>query len=286
MDLLTLLLLASTIVESFAFASGAACKDCIRRNVARDRVCELESSQVYQPCRCDADCELYRDCCPSTDDGCLSSRRAGEENLPRFRCQTVVLRERKNGLPAIKEQYWMVSSCSSEWMEENRMTVDVPSIQSHCRSTNIISTNVPPVTDQASGIVYRNKYCALCNGVNTLKFVAWDYSFKCLPKLLVRNLLDDGNYTLTEDDFNRYCKIDRFAEPSLPGLTTPARQCYPQIDTCLELSALLSLDKTNLWNSTYYNDVKNLCIQGHFQHHIKRRSNELNTISKRILCSL
>ena len=272
---LRLLILTSTLVELFALGpTQQVCKHCTR-TASKDqtRVCELESSSIYQPCRCDANCDLYRDCCPSTHHSCYSTSGDGDDLQTRFHCGTTIIGQRENParLPPIGEHYWMVSTCNNEWIKDNKRTVDVQDIEKKCNNN---STSLPPVTDQVSGIVYRNEYCAHCNDLSS--FVAWDYSFVCDSQL--RALLNDS---LSEDDFNNYCTIHSFAEPRVPPLTNPARLCYPQIDTCLELDTLLNIDTVNMWNSSYYDTTKDLCTQGRFQYQVIQRENNLSTFPYR-----
>jgi hypothetical protein len=128
------------------------------------------------------------------------------------------------------------------------------------------SDRYPPVTGLHSGLVYRNEYCARCNNVSNS--ANWDFGYVCESELI--NLLNNSrNYTLTEERFNQFCKISEFVEPSsrLPSSLPPARLCYPQIDSCLELGTLKGILAAS-WNSTYYHRVVDLCRESHFQNHV------------------
>ena len=99
----------------------------------------------------------------------------------------------------------------------------------------------------------------MSNGTN------WDFGFVCNSELI--NLLNGStNHTLTEEIFNQFCKINEFVEPSsqLPSSLPPARLCYPQISSCLELDTLNEILAAP-WNSTYYHSVSELCRESHFQ---------------------
>ena len=194
---------------------------------------------------------------------CLSSDEGSEESVS-YHCQHIVIGIRYRGWIPHGGHYWMVSTCSSKWLKEMGNSKDVQKIVKNCTNQLDRSIRLPPVTDLDSGLVYKNKYCAICNCVSN--GTVWGYGFKCAYELLY--LLINSNYTLNEEDFNHFCKIDTFVEPSsLPPSVPPARQCYPQIDSCLELDTLNGLMMTS-WNSSYYHSVVNLCREGHFQNHI------------------
>ena len=257
------------------------CKNCSIRPVSLDQECSLEDSTNYQPCLCDANCTMYGDCCPSTHDSCLDSEEdQSHDEKVSFDCKQIFIPGTVGSegmLPSYYgKYYWMVSICSSEWLEEMGNSKDVQEIVKNCTHHLDRSIRLPPVTDLESGLVYRNEYCALCNGVNNGIF--WDYGFKCDPQL--KDLLNNSNYTLHEEDFNQFCIINTFVEPSsLPPSIPPARQCYPQIDSCLELDTLNGIMMIP-WNSSYYHSVVNLCREGHFQNHVVLMG-QLNSIPYR-----
>ena len=92
--ILLLTVLASICIAQFAEPNAPypvinRCKNCQRRRLMScDQECSLEeATKQVQPCRCDADCTTYRDCCPSTHHTCLDS---GEETAP-FLCQDIIL---------------------------------------------------------------------------------------------------------------------------------------------------------------------------------------------------
>ena len=253
------------------------CKDCRGRRVSRDQVCLLENAtELYQPCRCDADCITYGDCCPSTHHTCLdSSAKIGEESAP-FQCQEIFLghRDRGSRIPPLGHHYWMVSSCSNRWLEEMGNSEEIQEIVSNCIN-HLDNDGFPPVTDLRSGLVYRNEHCARCNNVSNS--ANWDFGFVCDSEL-IDLLSNPGDYIITEEVFNQFCKIDKYVEPpSLPSSLPPARLCYPQIDSCLELDTLNGIIAAP-WNSTYYHSVVDLCREGHFQNHVVLKKEFNDTI--------
>ena len=264
--LLLLAVLASFCVAQFAEPNAPypiinLCKDCQGRLVSRDQECSLEeATKQIQPCRCDADCTTYGDCCPSTHYTCLDS----SEETASFLCQEIFLgiRDRGRMIPPNGHHYWMVSSCSERWLEEVGNSEETQGIVSNCIN-HLNRDRYPPVTDLDSGLVYRNEHCARCNYVSNS--ANWDFGFVCDSELF--DLLNGStNQTLTEEVFNQFCKINEFVEPSsqLPSSLPPARLCYPQISSCLELDALNGTLAAP-WNSTYYHSVSELCRESHFQ---------------------
>lgn len=287
MDLLPLSALVSLLLATCPLSPVAEsilhnsliCKDCMCI-ASRDGVCDLENSMNYQLCRCDSDCAVFGDCCLSTSKICFAGNGsvAVEIGTPKFTCESIILGNgNTSALPGPEDQYWMVSSCSMQWSKEKgHSTQEELDCKSH-------STTRQPVTDPTSGLVYRNEYCALCNYVSN--YTAWDHAFTCLAEL--RSLLNNDSYILTADDFNSYCEITRFIEPSLPASTTPARACYPQIDTCLDLDSLLILNTAaGGWNSSYYNEVKKLCMESHFQNHLVQDGQQSSIPYRNEHCSL
>ena len=268
------------------YPSLTVCKDCrARPRVSGDQECSLEDTTVYQHCRCDADCIAYRDCCSTTHYTCLdgsASDETSEESS--VRCQEIFIGLTPDGdnmIPPLGHHYWMVSSCSSRWLMEMRDSEELQEIVTRCTNHSDQAGTFPPVTDLDSGLVYRNEYCARCNHVSSMSGI-WGFGFLCDPELT--GLLNNTrNYTLTEEVFNRFCTINVFVEPfsSLrrPPSLPPARPCYPQIDSCLDLDALNGIIAVP-WNSSYYHSIANLCREGHFQNHIVLKG-ELNAIPYR-----
>ena len=244
------------------------CKDCSRRSVSRDQECRLEITTDYQPCFCDIYCVTYGDCCPSTHYTCVENNDdiGKETQSETFLCQQVSLgRMNESSIPPYGYHYWMVTLCNRKWLKTMVNSRDMQEIQRNC-TDHLDSIRNPPVTNLDSGLVYRNEYCACCNNVSGTGMIPWDYGFHCDNEL--SGLLNNSNYILTESDFNKFCTIDAFIQPSsLPPSLPPARHCYPQIDSCMELNELNEIMLTP-WNSSYYQSVVDLCREGHFQNHV------------------
>ena len=264
--------------------STLSCKQCTLSTMTSDRVCELENPLIYHPCRCDRDCEVYRDCCQTAHEMCFNKSRPKDEDRP-FQCQNVFLGERDgySSLPGISEQYWMVSVCLDGWRENNGNRVDMRVVEENCNDGPL---HLPPVTDAITGLVYRNEFCAICNKVDNL--TTWDVGFTCKPEL--KDLLNDVNYTLTADEFNLHCEIIIFLPPSVTTShpVVAPRQCYPQIETCLELDLLLdmTMDGNTVWNSSYYDHLNYLCTESLFQNIVVQKGQEDTLPFRNEYCAL
>ena len=83
------------------------------------------------------------------------------------------------------------------------------------------------------GMVYRNEYCAYCNGVEEL--ITWQIDLACnnnVPMAILQSNLS----TLVDNDpmiFQRECQEWSYRLPSLPPGISPPRSCIASINFCL-----------------------------------------------------
>ena len=113
--------------------------------------------------------------------------------------------------------------------------------------------------------------------------VVWDYGFECSPEL--GNLVNESSYTLIADDFNQYCALHNYVEPSLPASVPIARPCYPQINSCYDRDRLETVTMKP-WNSSYYSQLKALCTEGHFQSQVIRSGEQDSIPYRNEYCAL
>ncbi len=195
--------------------------------------CESCSSEAEgMSCNCDANCALFGDCC-----GSLSPPAScPPPSLPPlhpgavFNCQPIT----ENGSTALNngsKGYLMVSSCPvcSEHAQGASELLD------NCTSTKL--TSFPPVTDINTGIVYRNQYCAYCNGVKD--FAAWPVDLKCSVK--VNGLLSSGNLSTLLNDTTillQECQVSQYRAPSGFSNASLPRSCLVSTTTCLPITQL------------------------------------------------
>ncbi|XP_029642078.1 probable G-protein coupled receptor Mth-like 3 [Octopus sinensis] len=140
-------------------------KDKCGHHECADQALNQSYHFYLQGCFCDTRCEVYGDCCinyNSTD--ISSSDKYGES-----KCVDI---ERDHSL-------MMVTSCSKEYSHESE-------ISENC----YMDTGHPawgiPVTSIESKIVYKNMFCALCNGENNYTF--WNIRIECPNEIDLSNL--------------------------------------------------------------------------------------------------
>ena len=203
------------------------------------------ASKVKMDCKCDPDCEIYGDCChdhPKTDQ--TPTFTALSVKGLALQCHTTYLTcsdfENENNI-------WMVSACpgDSDELEEN------------CTG----SPSLPPVSDLATGVVYKNEYCAMCNMVENI--IPWRYVYQCRDQPYLGRL-PGINRTVTIEDIEAGCKLCSFAAPkfnlSSSGLPSPPpRACQPHISTCLAREELF-----RAWDQEFYEEIVHQCTDGVF----------------------
>ena len=178
-------------------------------------------------CRCDALCAAYGDCCsgrPTCADDASSL-----DGLQCKRTENIFLDRYIPLSVGLREAYWMISSCPEEWLASG--DAQRSEISSNC---NASYARFPPVSDYNTGVVYKNEYCAVCNGVE--KSVRWRYGLGCTRWLSRELQLANESsvvYNLTVDLLYRECIPCSYEPPDLPSLAPQPRACYPHIDSCL-----------------------------------------------------
>ena len=184
-------------------------------------------------CRCDSRCETYGDCCPSGPSPACSSGQRGKrlEGLQCRRTENIFLDNFFPDSVGDREAYWMVSACPDSWLATSTSS-EAAAVQSNCTSGTDL---LPPVSDNVTGIVYRNEYCAVCNGVESA--VRWRYGLGCtswLEEEMFR--ADEGAvfFELTVEVINRECLICSYEPPLDASLEAEACACYPHdVSSCL-----------------------------------------------------
>ena len=218
--------------------------------------------QVRSPCRCDIDCAVYGDCCPDYSEpaAILNSTIIGTGAEDReFQCRSTFLGAcsvtRTTGV-----HYWTVSECSPNWLSVST-EFENQQIERNCLLGAAPNTNLPPVLDTNTGIVYANEYCAICNGIENI--LPWSYTFQCSGNLSI--LAQDPNFTLTQELISAECQPCNFAKPvtssQQPTLPVPLRTCDPHIGTCLSKEDL-EARTGNLLGLETYEEIRKNCTHG------------------------
>ena len=181
-------------------------------------------------CYCDHLCQLYRDCC---HDANVTTNKTVLES--RFSCVdsgvAIIGRERST--------FWMIASCSRSWITDQLAdgVANVNEIVSLCEDPTVTNASYkivpPPVTDGSTGLVYRNEFCARCNGLQQSKQISWSIKLWCRGGVL--NLEGEVQTNFTLDELLEFCHVDYYRPPS--SLSNP-RGCKrlptALISTCPE----------------------------------------------------
>ena len=178
-------------------------------------------------CRCDANCTIYSDCCEDGASSCVEDRPT-LQNLECRRTENVFLDEYEPVSVGPREAYWMVSACPEDWLAFSEAAAE---IYANCTTGEAF---LPPVSDSATGLVYKNEYCAVCNGVSSA--VRWRYGLGCtewLSSELVQAALGYVIFELTLEIIDRECIICGYEPPLDLDLGSKTRACYPHVSTCL-----------------------------------------------------
>ena len=217
------------------------CGDCLNSS------CEFASAR--QTCRCDAYCKEYGDCCTGGS-GC---RASGTTTRTIAECRSVYLDATARLRPSEGEAFWMLSSCPESWPADSMEDVGV--------RRNCTSRNLRPVSDLDTGRVYKNEYCAKCNGVEN--GLTWRYQLACSANL--RSLANQSDFALTQEILERECSPCSFVEPqfdwTLLGYLAQPRPCHPSMESCLEKTELETVTG-NVWGQEMYEQVIDQCVNG------------------------
>ncbi len=230
---LTWLFLAAPVVSG----------ECAQRTCTAG--CQDSVERLSPLCNCDKDCAIFGDCCGRREDPAPSEcppsafRPPAEGAMMECRSTFLVEEVRPEG---VGDAVWMVSSCPDTWAEDETIR-NGRGVEDNCVSLEL---DLPPVTDTQTGLVYRNEYCALCNGVQTIR--AWQVTLACTPdvyQLLSRfppqEILRDHPNIFTEQ-----CQGCQHQSPDLQALEgvvegrplPSPRSCIPTVATCLSRKEL------------------------------------------------
>ena len=217
--------------------------------------CEECSQEISQPalCKCDSECGLYGDCCSTIDDTrlCPSPHTTLLQPGATVECRSAFLNPDIT-VSHLNEAFIMVISCP-----DFSPTV----MRSNCSDPVV---NLPPVTDRSTGLVYRNEFCAICNGVTD--FQAWDLNIGCTDSvyklLLEKSIASILQDTLFKDIFKTNCNGCSYNAPaSLMGIHLP-RPCIPMVSSCLSKLDLEETTEKKLSESSYLLMVESCRLGG------------------------
>ena len=152
-------------------------------------------------CKCDEQCKLFGDCCSD-------SVYVHNTNIPNFDCVPNIVLPERNSIQeeSALKYYWMITSCPNSKTDSTNELEDMCEAQSH---------SSPPISDNRTGLVYRNKYCAQCHGVPDREQISWQSQWRCNDSLLERANSNDGLVDL--DVLLAACYATVYMEPQWTG---------------------------------------------------------------------
>ena len=143
-------------------------------------------------CRCDEQCTLFGDCCAVS--------QYKHNTTLEFDCvsTSVVVERRDTG-------YWMIASCP----ESQFFSEIIRGLADLCEAQSLSS---PPISDNRTGLVYRNKYCAKCHGVPEKEQIPWRSEWRC--NSAIQLAFDEGNATIDIAQLLDSCVLLDYTQPS------------------------------------------------------------------------
>ena len=141
----------------------------------------IRSADCCSECSCEADCKLYHTCCPGT----LTEIPKAIVQADHFKygCLITQLKSYEQTLVNQKLTVWMIQTCDENYSDER--------VKNKCHSADRTDLGaVLPVSNTKTKVVYKNKFCAICNFLNEVDFVFWTPSINCRQKVFFPDSLD------------------------------------------------------------------------------------------------
>jgi hypothetical protein len=127
--------------------------------------------------------------------------------------------------------------------------IQIPSVDGRTivESCLLEDTGLPPITDTTTGIVFKNEFCALCNGVD--RFQAWNTALVCADNVY-DVIIDEGLSlrSILEEDLTVFSIS---CQPCSYELVPPARSCIPSIGHCLDKTTYEMLSGRIVFDDLY-----------------------------------
>ena len=169
-------------------------------------------------CYCDEACyKIFSDCCPDYEKQC-GRQELLEHKTSLWQCVEFDFKSWDSDYIMGMTGVWMISKCPANW----------PSDKLRTKCENVPSEFSYPLEDfipvvAAKGETYRNKHCALCNGVEN--YTEWDFNI--------------STYIIPPEEFDLKSKLEFIVENGgrvviIPNLNQPRRFCFGRnlIDNC------------------------------------------------------
>ena len=216
-SLISLLLVHSWFWLGNAGSGDQYIENALKCNGSSHR--EGEREEYGYHCYCDRNCVVFNDCC--FDNRTLNDSTRTE--VPKSFCclTTAITVPGRSTKPT--NYYKMIGNCPSKWISSP--DVAMTRVNELCEETPTISE--PPVTDEGTGIVYRNKYCGLCNNVTIDQLVQWSSQWSCDKGFL------NSSRVINSTVFHSHCVPITYKPPKLQKSSQlPIRRCWPLFPAC------------------------------------------------------
>ena len=219
-SLVSLLLVHSWFWLGYAGSGDQYIENASKCNGSSHR--EREREEYGYHCYCDRNCIIFNDCC--FDNRTLNDSTRTE--VPKsFSCLTTAITVPGNSTKPTN-YYKMIGNCPSKWISSPDLATT--RVNELCEETPTISE--PPVTDKGTGIVYRNKYCGLCNNVTIDQLVQWSSQWSCDEGF--EDLLNSSR-VINSTVFDSNCVPITYHPSKIQKSTQlPIRRCWPLVPTC------------------------------------------------------
>ena len=148
-------------------------------------------------CFCDPSCDVYGDCC---HDANVTTKPLFNS---KFSCVSV---------GHYTMRVWSIATCSHLWMTKQAAdgVANVNDIVSSCEDPSVRASYrfLPPVTDKKTEAVYRNHFCAHCNGLQLSDVAMWRIQYVCENPSKVNT-----QRNLTTSDLENFCDFNVYKPP-------------------------------------------------------------------------
>lgn len=201
---------------------------------------ECTTANISSICNCDQECLVFHDCCNSVPHpDCPQPTPGLLEHDASIECHSLFASLSNVSILNTDTPVWMVTSC--------------PQASRRALADNCVNpdSNLPPVTDRDTGLVYRNEHCAICNEVTSL--LAWQVGIICRKEVYVMLLQKSLEAILQSDPtiFITECQDCIYLRPQQLADISPPRPCTASISSCLSKHALEDMNKIPIPDENY-----------------------------------
>ena len=192
-------------------------------------------------CNCDQFCTFFGDCC--IDAQATFTRQEGAPLSFDSNVHCISTEIRKDKTTSERQgaiHYWMIATCPNTEITINGGQFEKRLLKGTALLCETDQFSSPPVTDSATGLLYKNRYCASCHGIPEVRWSPWSSSWECSESFQdvidnledetvdIETVLQDCNPTVF-DEFIREKDEDKSTSSKYPH-----RQCEPLVYSCPE----------------------------------------------------